>query len=118
MERVGHDECHQDLGRPRLMHGIHLVTLGSKVHPAVLLTRATVAPRMTSVTIAPITSTAKGLSTEVPVGPENGIDHASVINCDNIATVDHTSIGSRVGYLTIEQEAKLAQAMRIAFDLL
>ena len=101
------------------MHAVHLVTMpDGRVRPAVLLTRASVAPRMSAVTFAPITSTIRGLSVEVLVGPENGIDHESVINCDNLMTVRAEFVGSQVGYLTVKQEAKLTQAIHSAFDLL
>ncbi len=42
---------------------------------------------MTKVTVAPITTTIKGLSSEVPVGPGNGLDDDCVISLDNVITV-------------------------------
>jgi mRNA interferase MazF len=69
------------------------------------------------VTIAPITSTIRGLSTEVPVGRANGLGHDSVVSCDNIVTVPVSALGPLVGYLLPAQEAALAEAIRIAFDL-
>ena len=50
------------------MREICLVRL-DKTRPAVVLTREAARAAMTKVTIAPITSTIKGLSSEVPVGP-------------------------------------------------
>lgn len=44
---------------------------------------------------APVTSTIRGLSTEVPVGRINGLDHDSVISCDNITTVPWSTIGGQ-----------------------
>jgi len=72
---------------------------------------------MTKVTIAPITSTIKGLSSEVLVGPENGLDHQSAIAIDNITTVPITAVGRAVGVLLPGQEAELARAVVLAFDL-
>ena len=45
--------------------------------------------RLRTVTIAAITSTIRGLATEVPVGPQNSLDHDSGVNLVNIFTIDH-----------------------------
>ncbi len=39
-----------------------------------VLTRELVRPHLARVTVAPITTNVRGLSTEVPVGPANGLD--------------------------------------------
>ncbi len=98
------------------MRPIHIVHL-EKSRPAVVLTRPGVRDRMSHLTVAPITSTAKGLSVEVPVGPRNGIDHPCVVNCDNIETVHVDRIGRQVGFLLDDQEEDLARAISTAFDL-
>lgn len=41
-------------------------------------------------TVAPITSIVRGLSTEVVVGARNGLEHGSVVNLDNILTIPAT----------------------------
>lgn len=102
----------------RVKRPIHLVTVDTKTRPAVILTRETVRPYRSMVTVAPITSTERGLATEVPVDPlRNGIDHESVILTDNIATVPVKNVGQLVGYLTGDQNRQLAQAIITAFDL-
>jgi mRNA interferase MazF len=98
------------------MRPIHLARV-DKVRPVVLLTREAVRPYRSRVTVAPITSTVRGLSSEVPVGPANGIETASVINVDNIATIDRDSLGRLVGHLSDHQEHQLAAAISAAFDL-
>lgn len=50
---------------------------------------------MTKVTVAPITSTVKGLSSEVPVGPLDGFDRPSAISVDNTVTIPITALGER-----------------------
>ncbi len=62
------------------------------------------------------TSTANP-TTEVQVGPANGLDHACVVSCDNIVTVPVTSLGHQVGFLLDAQETALTQAIHAAFDL-
>jgi mRNA interferase MazF len=95
---------------------IHLATL-DKTRPVLILTRELVRPHLTSVTVAPITSTIRGLSTEVAVGTANGLDHKSVVSCDNITTVPRTALGRLLGYLHPAQEPELAQAIAAAYDL-
>lgn len=65
----------------------------------------------------PITSTIRGLSTEVAIGPGNGLDHAAVVSCDNIVTVPTSTLGRHIGYLLPAQEAELVGAIHAAFDL-
>jgi mRNA interferase MazF len=95
---------------------IHTARL-DKPRPVVVLTRELVRPHMARVTVAPITSTARGLSTEIPVGPANGLEHACVVSCDNIVTVPKSALGHQIGYLLPAQEAALTAAIHAAFDL-
>jgi mRNA interferase MazF len=53
----------------------------------------------------------------VPVGLSNGLDQDSVINCDNIVTIPTSAVGRQIGFLWSEQEPKLSEAVRAAFDL-
>lgn len=98
------------------MRPIHIAQL-DKARPVVILTRELVRPHMTRVTVAPITSTIRGLSTEVPVGTANGLQQACVVSCDNVVTVPKDTIGRQIGDLLPDQEAMLADAIRAAFDL-
>jgi mRNA interferase MazF len=98
------------------MRPIHIAQL-DKPRPVLVLTREAVRPYLTRVTVAPITSTIRGLSTEVPVGRRNGLDHTSVVSCDNIVTVPAATLGRQVGYLLASQEPELAEAIQAAFDL-
>lgn len=99
------------------MRPIHIARL-DKSRPVLVLTRELVRPHLTRVTVAPITGTVKGLSTEVAVDQANGLDHAGVVSCDNIVTVPASSLGRLVGYFLPRQEPELAEAIRNAFDLL
>jgi mRNA interferase MazF len=98
------------------MRPLHIARL-DKPRPVVVLTRELIRPRLTNVTVAPITSTIRGLSTEVLVGPANGLDHPSAISCDNIQTIPKVQLGRLIGYLHPDQEPALAEAITLAFDL-
>ncbi len=98
------------------MRPIHLAAL-DKTRPVLILTREQVRPYLTAITIAPITTTVRGLSTEVHVGRVNGLDRESVVSCDNITTVPRAAIGRHLGHLHPAQELALAQAIAAAYDL-
>lgn len=98
------------------MRPIHLAHL-DKTRPVVILTRELVRPHLTRVTVAPITGTVRGLSTEVIVGTQNGLGQTSVVSCDNITTIPANALGRQIGYLLPDQEPLLSQAIRAAFDL-
>jgi len=52
-------------------------------------------PYLSRVTVAPITSSVRGLSTEVAVGPAQDLDRESAVSCENILTIPVGSLGSR-----------------------
>jgi mRNA interferase MazF len=90
------------------MRPIHVASL-DKSRPVVILTRELVRPHLSALTVAPITTTIRGLSSEVPVGAVNGLDGPSVVSCDNI--------GAQIGVLLDDQELVLSAAIQAAFDL-
>lgn len=98
------------------MRPIHLASL-DKSRPVLILTRQIAIGRLRTVTVAAITSSIRGLATEVPVGPENGLDHVSVVTVDNVFTIDQRALGRRIGYLLDHQEGDLHRAVVHAFDL-
>jgi mRNA interferase MazF len=89
-----------------------------KRRPALVLTRQSKLHLLTWVTVAPITSTIRGITSEVRVGPRNGLDHDSVVSCDNITTVRKDAMGETIGLLFDDQEAELARAISDSFELL
>jgi mRNA interferase MazF len=97
----------------RPIHTAHL----DKARPVLILTRELVRPHLATVTVAPITTTIRGLSTEVPVGEANGLAGASVVSCDNVTTVRADSLGTQIGVLLDHQEVLLTAAIQAAFDL-
>ena len=98
------------------MRPIHLATLDT-TRPVLVLTRELVRPYLARVTVAPITGTVRGLSAEVTVGPDNGLDHPSVVSCDDVVTIPMAALGRQIGRLLPEQEPTLTAALHAAFDL-
>jgi len=97
----------------RPIHVAHL----DKARPVLVLTRELVRPHLGTLTVAPITSTIRGLSTEVPVDARNGLAGPAAVSCDNITTIPKTRLGEQIGVLLDDQEAGLSEAVRAAFDL-
>jgi len=98
------------------MRPIHVAQL-DKARPVLILTRETVRPHMRTVTVAPITTTIRGLSTEVHVDRANGLAEPSVVSCDNVTTIPTEALRAQVGVLLDHQEPLLGEAIRAAFDL-
>ena len=80
-----------------------------KRRPVVILTRQEVLPLLRTAMVAPITSTIRGLPSEVAVGADEGLAHASVINLDHVQTVEQRLLRRYVGSLS---EAKMRQVCR------
>jgi mRNA interferase MazF len=98
------------------MRLIHVARL-DKARPVLVLTRELVRPHLGTVTVAPITTTVRGLSTEVPVNTANGLVGPSVVSCDNITTIPVDALGEQIGVLLDRQEPVLSEAIQAAFDL-
>ena len=98
------------------MRPIHVAQL-DKARPVLILTREIVRPHLTTVSVAPITTTIRGLSTEVAVDAANGLPEPSVVSCDNVTTIPAGALRAQIGVLLDRQELALAEAIRAAFDL-
>jgi mRNA interferase MazF len=97
------------------MRAIHLARL-DKTRPVLILTREA-AFGARDVTVAGITSTIRGVATELPVGKDNGLDHECVVNLDDVQTIRRTDLGRIMGFLGAHQESALHRALVRAFDL-
>lgn len=98
------------------MRAIHVAQL-DKARPVLILTRELVRPHLGTVAVAPITTTVRGLSTEVAVDSANGLNQPSVVSCDNLTTIPADAVGEQIGVLLNSQEPALSEAIVAAFDL-
>lgn len=98
------------------MRAIHVAQL-DQARPVLILTREIVRPHLRTVTVAPITTTVRGLSSEVGVDVANGLSGPSVVSCDNITTIPTDAVGEQIGVLLDSQEPALSDAIMAAFDL-
>jgi len=85
-----------------------------KVRPVIVLTRDPLGRLLNAVIAAPVTSTVRGVSTEVPVGPPDGIRVPSVANLDNVQLVARSRLVRRVGRATGDTMEGLCNALSTA----
>jgi mRNA interferase MazF len=85
-----------------------------KTRPVVVLTRDPLGRYLHSVLVAPVTSTIRGLATEVAVGETDGVRLPSVANLDNLQLVDRARLRRRVGQATPATMARICAAVSIA----
>ena len=65
---------------------------------------------------APVYSAYHGLSTQVAVGPDEGLRHDSSIHCDELVSLPKAALTQFVGSLPAAKYVELARALRIAVD--
>jgi mRNA interferase MazF len=87
-----------------------------KIRPVIVLTRDPLGRLLHSVVVAPVTSTIRGLSTEVPLGHDDGIRHPSVANLDNVQLLARDRFRRRIGRAQPATLAALCSALSVAVD--
>lgn len=70
--------------------------------------------RFSTVTCAPVYSSRDGLSTQVPIGPEEGLKHECAIHCDELVSISKERLSDYVGALSPDKLALLGTALRVA----
>jgi mRNA interferase MazF len=85
-----------------------------KVRPVIVLTRDPMGSLLNAVIVAPVTSTIRGLSTEVLVGPDDGVRQESVANLDNVQLISRSRLVRRVGRTRPATMAALCEALAAA----
>ena len=85
--------------------------------PVVLLSRDTAYRSRSSVTLAPLTRTVRGLPVEVRLSSQDGVPVASVVNLDNVMTVPKRLLRSHITTLSEEKMRQVVEAIDFALDL-
>jgi mRNA-degrading endonuclease toxin of MazEF toxin-antitoxin module len=62
----------------------------------VVLTRDDALPRLRNVVVALVTRTVRGIETEVPIGPTDGMPVECAISLDNLRTVPRVLLTERI----------------------
>jgi mRNA interferase MazF len=87
---------------------------GDKRRPVLVLTRDPMGRLLHSVICAPITSTIRGLATEVALGPDAGLVQASVANFDNTFLLARRHLVRRLGRAPATAMEAACRALAIA----
>jgi mRNA interferase MazF len=84
--------------------------------PVLVVTRTEAVPVLTWIVVAPVTSTIRGIPTEVRVGAPEGLDHDSVANFDDLRPVPRSACTTRVGALDAARRDEICAALRALAD--
>jgi mRNA interferase MazF len=87
-----------------------------KIRPVIILTRDPMGRFLNAVIAAPVTSTVRGVTTEVAVGPTDGIRQASVANLDQVQLVALTRLVRPVGRARPQTMTALCEALAAAVN--
>ena len=95
---------------------IRLVTFPApdKARPALVLARASAIGYLTRVTVAPITSTVRGVPSEVALGPDDGMKSVCAVNLHNLVTIEKRTLGRRVAQLDDTKMREVCAALGFA----
>jgi len=85
-----------------------------KKRPVVVLTRDSALEFLGEVTVAPITSTLRGIPTEVLLGPADGMPRDCAINLDHVQTVSRGQLGALITTLPETRLAEIRRALLFA----
>ena len=79
--------------------------------------QALIDSRFSTIVCAPVYSSFEGLSTQIPVGAEEGLKHDSAVFCDELVSLPKSSLTQFVGTLPERKRAALDRALAIALAL-
>ena len=85
-----------------------------KRRPVVILSRTRALPLLRTAVVAQITSTIRGIPSEVVVGPDEGLKTPSAINLDHVQTVEKRKLRNYIGTLSEEKMQQVCDALAIA----
>jgi mRNA interferase MazF len=88
-----------------------------KERPVLILTRDSAIAYLNEVTVAPITSTIRGIPSEVVIGREHGMDKDCAINLDHLQTVPKRKIGATLTTLSEGKMLEVGPALCFALGL-
>ena len=85
-----------------------------KARPVVVLTRDSALRYLSTATVAPVTSTIRGVPSEVKLDEEDGMKAACAVNLHNAVTVSQQRLGRRIAQLTPQRVKEICGALRFS----
>ncbi len=84
--------------------------------PFLVMTRSAAIPVLNALLAAPVTRTVRGIPTEVPLGPDDGMPEECAANFDNLRVVPKAYLVDRLCALGPERLGEACRALRTAVD--
>ena len=88
-----------------------------KRRPVLILTRTSVIHFLNEVTVAPITTTIRGIPSEVVLGLDDGMPQDCAVNFDHLQTVPKFKVGRLITSLSIAKMTLAASAICFALGM-
>lgn len=88
-----------------------------KRRPVLILTRDSVIPFLNELTIAPITSTIRGIPSELVLGAKDGMPQECAVNFDHLQTISKARLGRLITALSAEKLRQIGPAVCFALGL-
>lgn len=88
-----------------------------KRRPVVVVGRDDLRGRRSRATVARVTTTIRGLASEVNLDVDDGVARACVVNCDELMTIDKGRLVQRIGRLSETKLDELRDALAFALQL-
>jgi mRNA interferase MazF len=85
-----------------------------KKRPVVVLTRDSAIEYLSTVTVAPITSTIRSVPSEVVLNADDGMKAPCAVNLHNAITVSQERLGKRVAQLSSARMNEICAALRFS----
>ncbi len=85
--------------------------------PVILISRDRAIQVRSNITIAPVTTTIRGIDSEVPLSIADGLPKSCVVNCDSLQTIPKNTLRERVALLSDAKRQALNNALRYAIGL-
>jgi mRNA interferase MazF len=85
-----------------------------KQRPVVVLTRESAIGYLSTVTVAPVTSSIRGVPSEVLLDEADGMKGRCVVNLHNAVTISQQRLGKRVARLGQRRMGEICSALRFA----
>jgi len=85
-----------------------------KERPVLILTRGSAIAYLSRVTVAPITSTIRGVPSEVVLGADDGMRQPCAANLHNVMTVAQQGLGRRLAQLSARRMREVCAALLFA----
>jgi mRNA interferase MazF len=93
---------------------LYRFTPPDKARPVVVLTRDSALGYLSTATVAPITSSIRGVPSEVRLGEEDGMKGPCAVNLHNTVTVSQQRLGKRVGRLAPTRMKEVCDGLRFS----